>query len=103
MTIAAAESEIRDLPPDLQSRFLHIAEMLEELGPQNLGMPHVRSLGQKLWEMRMNGRDGIARAIYFMASDRRLIVVRAFVKKSEKTPQREIRLALQRMKEAEDG
>jgi phage-related protein len=75
--------------------------MLEEFGPQKLGMPHVRFLERGLWEMRMKGRDGIARAIYFPAEDRRLVVVRAFVKKSEKTPRREIDLALRRMKEVE--
>ena len=99
----AAEREIRDLPPDLQGRFLHISEMLEELGPQRVGMPHVRSLGQKLWEMRMSGRDGIARAIYFVATGRRLVVVRVFLKKSKKTPQREIELASRRMKEVRNG
>ena len=99
----AAEREIRDLPPDLQGRFLHISEMLEELGPQRVGMPHVRSLGQKLWEMRMSGRDGIARAIYFVATGRRLVVVRVFLKKSRKTPQREIELASQRMKGVQNG
>jgi phage-related protein len=68
VVVGAAEQEIRDLPPDLRARFLHIAEMLEEFGPQKIGMPHVRFLEQKLWEMRMSGRDGIARAIYFVAA-----------------------------------
>jgi phage-related protein len=99
----AAEREIRDLPPDLQGRFLHISEMLKELGPQRVGMPHVRSLGQELWEMRMSGRDGIARAIYFATRGRRLVVVRVFVKKSRKTPRREIELASRRMKEVRNG
>ncbi|MEX2643478.1 MAG: type II toxin-antitoxin system RelE/ParE family toxin [Acetobacterales bacterium] len=96
---AAAEREIRSLPKDLQARFLHVAEMLEALGPERVGAPHVRALRDKLWEMRLKGRDGIARVIYFAASGRRLLVVRAFVKKSQKTPLREIDLALRRMKE----
>ena len=62
-------------------------------------MPHVRFLEQKLWEMRMSGRDGIARAIYFVVEGRRLAVVRVFVKKSQKTPRKEIDLALRRMKD----
>jgi phage-related protein len=66
-------------------------------------MPHVRALGDKLFEMRMTGRAGIARAIYFAASDRRVVVVRAFVKKSQKTPKREIMLAQCRMEEWTDG
>lgn len=64
-------------------------------------MPHVRPLGNKLYEMRMRGRDGIARAIYIAASGGRLVVVRAFIKKSRKTPQREIELALERAREIE--
>jgi phage-related protein len=98
-----AADEIRGLPVDMQARFLHIAEMLEELGPQKIGMPHVRHVRGKLWEMRMRGRDGIARAVYFAASGKRLVVVRAFVKKTEKTPAGEIGLAERRMKAFGDG
>jgi phage-related protein len=94
-----AEAEIDALPADIRARFLRIAELLEEFGPQNVREPHVRHLEDKLWEMRLTGRAGIARALYFAASGRRLIVVRAFVKKTRKTPRREIELALRRMRE----
>jgi phage-related protein len=97
--IDAAERELKSLPGDIQARFLHVAEMLEEAGPANVGMPYVRPLGGKLWEMRLRGRDGIARAIYFASTGRRLTVVRVFVKKTPATPRREIDLALQRMSE----
>jgi phage-related protein len=53
----------------------------------------------KLWELRLTGRDGIARALHVMAIGRRVVVVRAFVKKTQKTPRSEIELALQRAKE----
>jgi phage-related protein len=96
---AAAAREIADLPADMQARLLHIAELLTEFGPHEVGMPHVRPVGGKLWEMRLKGADGIARAIYFAAAERRLVVVRAFVKKTRTTPQREIELAERRMKE----
>jgi phage-related protein len=62
-------------------------------------LPHVRPLGEKLWEMRLRGRDGIGRAIYTAVSGRRLIVLHAFVKKTQKTPRRSIELALKRMAE----
>ena len=94
----AAELELSELPADMQARFLHIAGMLEELGPQRVGMPHVRPLEDKLWEMRMKGRDGIARAVYFSAVGRRLLVIRIFVKKTETTPRQEIALARERMR-----
>ena len=101
--IPAADRELKALPDDLQGRFLHVAGILEEFGPGRVGLPHVRPLEAKLWEMRLTGRDGIARAIYFAAGGRRLVVVRVFVKKSQKTPRREIALAERRMKEQDRG
>lgn len=83
-----------------RARFLQVAELLEEPGPHGVGEPRVRHLGRKSWEMRLRGRDGIGRAISFAASGRRLIVIRAFVKKTQKTPRAEIDLALRRMKES---
>jgi phage-related protein len=59
----------------------------------------VKYLGDKLWEMRLTGRDGIARAIYVTASGRRVVILRTFVKKAEKTPKRELELARERAKE----
>jgi len=96
--IPVAQREIKALPDDMQAHFVHIAEMLEDLGPHRVSEPHIRHLGNKLWEMRLSGRDGIARAIYFSAKGRRLMVVRAFVKKDQKTPRREIETALRRMR-----
>jgi phage-related protein len=101
--IEAAEDELADLPADMKARFLHIAEMVEELGPHRVGMPHLRHLEGDLWEMRMKGRDGISRTICFSANGRRVVVVRVFVKKTEKTPRREIDLAYKRMMEFKHG
>jgi phage-related protein len=95
----AAEAELLSLPKDMQARFLRISELLESFGPQHVGLPHVRPLGEKLWEMRLTGRDGIGRAIYTAAAGRRLIVLHAFVKRTQKTPRRAIDLALRRFKE----
>jgi phage-related protein len=49
--------------------------------------------------MRLTGRDGIARALYVTAIGKRVVVVRAFVKKMQKTPRAEIELALRRAEE----
>ena len=62
-------------------------------------MPHVRPVEGKIWEMRLKGKDGIARALYFAASGERFVVVRIFRKKTEKTPRHEIDLAIKRMQE----
>lgn len=50
----------------------------------------------------MKGKDGISRAVYVTAKGRRVVVVRAFVKKTQKTPGREIEIALQRAREVQD-
>ena len=92
-----AKPELQSLPDGMRAHFLRIAQMLEDLGPQKVTKPHVDHLDGKLWEIRMHGHDGIARAIYFAAHGQRLIVVRAFTKKTQQTPRREIEIAFTRM------
>lgn len=93
------QAELDALPSDMRARLVRIVNLIETYGLENVGQPHVKHLQQSLWEMRMKGRDGISRAIYVTASGKRVVIVRAFIKKSQKTPQREIKLALQRAKE----
>ena len=93
------QAELDALPSDMRARLVRIVDLIETYGLENVGQPHVKHLQQSLWEMRMKGRDGISRAIYVAASGKRVVIVRAFIKKSQKTPQREIKLALQRAKE----
>ncbi len=93
------QAELDALPSDMRARLVRIIDLIETYGLENVGQPHVKHLQQSLWEMRMKGRDGISRAIYVTASGKRVVIVRAFIKKSQKTPQREIKLALQRAKE----
>jgi phage-related protein len=95
-----AEAELLALPADMQARFLHIAELLESFGPQHVGMPHIRPLEGKLWEMRMKGRDGIARAVYAAIHGRTLMVLHVFVKKTQTTPRAAIETARKRLENA---
>ena len=90
------DAEIEKLPADMRARFVHIARLIEEFGLERVREPHVKHLGGPLWEMRMKGRDGISRALYVTATGERVVVVRVFVKKTQKTPNREIELALKR-------
>jgi|SRR5882757_45125 len=71
----------------------------EGQGPRAGARAYVKHLEDKLWEMRMVGRDGIARAIYVTASGQRIVVLHAFVKKTEKTPRRALETARARAKE----
>lgn len=96
---AHVDAELLALPADMQARFFRIAELIEAKGLTGVGEPHVKHPIGKLWEMRMSGRDGISRALYQAASGKRVVVLRVFVKKTEKTPQSEIDVALERAKE----
>ncbi len=91
--------ELEKLPADIRARFVRICELVEIAGPGYVGRPHIRQLGGPLWEMRMGERNRIARAICVTGKDKRVIVVRAFIKKTRKTPRREIDLALQRARD----
>lgn len=92
-----AEAELLTLPPDMRARFVHVAELLTEFGPNRVGMPHVRHLEGKLWEIRMTGRDGIGRAIYVTRTGQMLTVLHVFIKKTQKTPRKAIDTANERL------
>ena len=80
------ERELDALPADMQARFARIGRLIGTFGLERVGAPHVRHLTGPLWEIRLSGRDGIARALYVVATGRRVVVVRAFVKKTRRTP-----------------
>ena len=94
-----AEKEILSLSADLQAKFLHVSEMLLSFGPLNVGLPHIRPLENKLWEMRLKGKDNIARSIYILSSQRRLIILHTFIKKTQTTPVKALQVARARLKE----
>jgi phage-related protein len=96
---AAVEAEIEALPTDMRARLSRLREVIEQVGFSGLPRETVKHLEDKLWELRIIGRDGISRAIYVTASGSRAVIVRVFVKKTQKTPQRELALARQRAKE----
>ena len=93
------EKELDGLSSDVRQRFLRIAELIEQHGMAAMHEPYVKHLEGKLWEMRMKGKDGIARAIYVTAKAERVVVVHAFVKKTQKTPQGALEVARKRAKE----
>jgi phage-related protein len=96
---AAAKAELDALPIDMRARFERIVTLIRDHGLETVHEPYVKHLDDKLWEMRLKGRDGIARAIYVTAAGRRVVVLRTFVKKTEKTPKQELELARKRAKD----
>jgi phage-related protein len=86
---ARVRDELEALFFEMRARFRRIAELIQVHGLEAMR------------EMRMKGRDGISRAIYVTARNRRAVVVRVFVKQTRKTPRREIDLALERAREVD--
>jgi phage-related protein len=94
------QADLLALPSDMQARYLRIVEMIEGSAPMMVREPYTKPLG--LYEIRMTGRDGIARAIYVIARPERVVVVLVFVKKTQKTPDHILKLARKRAKEVKD-
>ena len=92
------DAEVESMPADMRARLAHISRLIEEMGLEQVRLPHVRHLEERLWEMRLSGRSGISRALYVVATRRRVVIVRVFVKKTQKTSRHEIDLALARAK-----
>ena len=83
----------------MRARLLRIVELIEQVGLEQVHEPYIQHPEDKLWEMRAKAPDGIARAIYVTATGRRLVILHAFVKKSQKTPKQAIETARQRANE----
>jgi phage-related protein len=96
-----ARGEVEALPESLRASFLRVVELIESEGLDRMREPYVKHLEGKLWEMRLKGRDGIARSVYVTAAGKRVVVLRTFVKKTQKTPRQELKLARSRAKEIE--
>jgi phage-related protein len=95
---AAVEAELTALPADVRVRLSVLTDMVESSGPAALPPKATKNLESKLWELRIMGRDGIARVIYLTLHPRRMVLLCAFVKKSQKTPLKQLELARQRAK-----
>lgn len=96
---AEAKAELDALPLDVRASFERIVRLVQTVGLERVREPYIKHLEDRLWEMRLRGRDGIARSLYVTASGRRVVILRTFVKKTRKTPRREIELARRRAQE----
>jgi len=94
--------EVESWPVDVLADYARLIELLVEHGP-SLRLPRSRALGNALFELRPRGRSGIGRAFYCFMVGKKIIVLHAFIKKTHQTPDRELKLARQRLKEVQDG
>jgi len=96
---AEAKAELDMLPPEVRASFERIVELVRAFGLERVHEPYIKHIEGRIWEMRLRGRDGIARALYVTASERRVLILRVFTKKTRRTPRREIELARRRAEE----
>jgi phage-related protein len=94
----SVQEEILTMPAGFLGRYLRYADRMEVYGP-DLGMPHTRAMGDGLFELRLKAAEGIGRVFYCTMIGRRIVMLHQFIKKSDKTPPRELETARRRMKE----
>lgn len=92
------QDDILALPETLAARYLVLTRRMVSIGP-NLGEPHSKAFGNGLFELRLKGAEGIARVFYCTQIGRRIVMLHSFLKKSNKTPKRELETAESRLKE----
>lgn len=97
---ASVQAEIEGWPAGINASFTRIAEQMAETGP-NLGLPYTRPFGDGLFEIRARGEEGIGRAFFCALVGRRIVILHGFIKKTQQTPDKELKLARKRLKEVQ--
>ena len=98
---ARLKADLEKWPIGIYASFLRLVGVMHNHGT-NLRMPHSRALGNGLFELRCKGREGIGRAFYCTLVGRKIVILHQFIKKTENTPDHELRIARQRLKEVLD-
>lgn len=96
------KDEIESWPVGILADYARLVDLLIEFGP-SLRMPHSRAMGGGIFELRPRGREGIGRAFYCFVIGQKVIILHAFVKKTQETPEHELKIARKRMKEIQNG
>ena len=95
------ENAVLNLPAGLLARYLRLADMMLEFGP-DLGRPHTKSIKKGLFELRIKGKEGIARVFYCTKIGNKIIMLHVFIKKTQKIPKNQLKIANDRMKEVKE-
>ena len=90
------------MPAGFLGRFLRYSDRMEVYGP-DLGMPHTRAMGDGLFELRLKAAEGIARVFYCTTVGKKIVILHQFIKKTDKTPPKELTIARRRMKEIKNA
>jgi phage-related protein len=92
------QDDIYSLPESLQARYIHLSERMLVYGA-NLKEPHTKALEDGLFELRLKGKEGIARVLYCTVIGNRIVMLHSFIKKTDKIPRKELETAKHRMME----
>lgn len=95
-------SDVLALPPGIRADYLRLSELMEEHGA-DLRMPHSKAMGSGLFELRPKGPEGIGRVFYCTQVGPVIIVLHSFIKKTQKTPNNELEVAVRRLKEVKNA
>lgn len=95
------EQETLHLPAGILANFLRIVELIEQFGP-TIGRPHTAPLANGMFEIRVKGKEGIARAVCCTRRNRQIIVLTTAIKKGSRIHARHMDTARRRMKELQE-
>jgi phage-related protein len=96
------QQEILAMPAGFLGRYLRYSDRMEAFGP-DLGLPHTRAMGEGLFELRLRASEGIARIFYCTMVGKKIVILHQFIKKTDKTPARELETARRRMMEVKNA
>ena len=96
------QNDVMAMPAGVLADYLRLCDAMTLFGA-DLRMPHSKALGDGLFELRPKGREGIGRVFYCAQQVRTIVVLHSFVKKTQDTPDREMRVARQRLKDVQHG
>lgn len=95
-----AREFILELEPKMQAKILKILDLLQVNGPY-MRLPYSEYLDDGIFEIRAKQGTNISRVLYFFSVGRKIILTNGFVKKTQKTPKKEIELAKKYRKDYE--
>ncbi len=89
------------LPAGMSAKYFHLTDLILEFWA-DLGMPHTKAMSDGLFALRVKGQEGIARVFYCTKVSKRIIMLHGYVKKTQKTPTKELRKAQKRLSEVKN-
>ena len=96
------QRDVWAMPAGIVADYLRLTEAMALYGA-DLRMPHSRAMGGGLFELRPKGPEGIGRVFYCTQVGKTIVVLHSFVKKTQETPDAEMRVARKRLKDVQHG